>query len=114
MKAIQGNKVSEEWISEYEKKVHDKGWPTSKWIEFVRYFMKQGFDVWVYCSRKTLSKYVTLVKGRKTFKVRFSNHMPIKHLEMRGSCDFFVVVTNLGCWTTEQATEAACAFFNVN
>ena len=52
-----------------------------KWVLFCEYYMQKGFAVYLYDSKSTVSKYITLVYGGKTFKVRFSDHKPSKMKE---------------------------------
>ena len=55
-------------------------------------------------ARTTVSKYV-YVKNTKTgkrVKVRFSNHMPNKELQLNNDCDFYVGRSHEGTITTEQ------------
>lgn len=77
-----------------------------KWISFCESLLEEGYEVYLYEARKTFSKYITVKKGDKSFKVRFSNHKPIYHREVNKDCDFFVGVTNLGVTTTANALEA--------
>lgn len=84
-----------------------RGYGKSKWIMFCERMIAEGATVRLYEARQTFSKYVTVsAEGRPPFKVRFSNHRPIKAREIGGDCDFFVGVTNLGVTTTEQAIAA--------
>lgn len=87
------------------------GYSKPRWIEFCEVALRRGFDVKLYEARRTASKYVTLRKGNRSFKVRFSNHKPIKSREVGNDCDFFVGVTNLTVTTTGDALRAAMAFF---
>lgn len=77
-----------------------------KWISFCETLILQGFDLYLYEARKTVSKYITIKQGKKRFKVRFSNHKPIYYKEVQRDCDFFVGVSNLGTTTTEDALQA--------
>jgi hypothetical protein len=87
------------------------GYPCPKWIEFSEEFLKLGFQVTLYEAKTTVSKYITVVKDKHRFKVRFSNHKPIKHRELQGDCDFFVGVTNLRTTNTRMAILATKTFF---
>lgn len=49
---------------------------------------------------------------RKEFLVRFSNHKPIEHKEIAGSCDFFVGRTNLHTKTYRDALKAVQDYFS--
>lgn len=84
-----------------------------KWIQFAEAMLKDGYKVAVKETGHTFSKYVTVHgAGDVTFKVRFSDHKPIKHRELEGDCDFFVGVTHTGVRTTTMAIEAVKEFFN--
>ena len=92
--------------------LHSQGYKTSKWLEFCEYFMNKQFSVYYYVAKKTVSKYVQIKRGKKKFLVRFSNHKPIEYLERKGTCDFFVGVTNLGVTNTKNAINATEKFFS--
>lgn len=83
-----------------------------KWIEFAEFLLNQGFTVKLYEARQTVSKYLTVIRDDKQFKVRFSDHKPILARESKGDCDFFVGVTNLSRTTTTQAIMATLDFFS--
>ena len=86
----------------------EKGFDKAKWVIFCETMMQHGLRLSLYEARKTFSKYVTVHNpaNGKYFKVRFSNHRPIKAREEAGDCDFFVGVTNLTTTTTTQAIAA--------
>lgn len=87
-----------------------------KWVQFCERMMEEGLICSLYEARQTVSKYITVRRRddySRSFKVRFSNHKPIKHREEAGDCDFFVGYTNLGIQTTDQAITAAFRFFNI-
>lgn len=87
------------------------GFETPKYVQFCQIMHNQGYTCHLYEARQTPSKYVTVSHGGKSFKVRFSNHKPIHTRELRGDCDFFVGITNLGVRNTAQAALAAIKFF---
>lgn len=87
-----------------------KGRP-SMWLAFCRIMLRRGFTVHLYEAQFTASKYVTLAKGDKRFKVRFSNHEPLLHREANGDCDFFVGHTNFGVTNTNGAVQASLSHF---
>jgi hypothetical protein len=87
------------------------GFHKPKWIEFCEIALRRDFDVRLYEAKHTVSKYVTLRKGGKAYKVRFSNHAPIKAREAAKDCDFFVGVTNLAVTTTGDALRAVMKHF---
>lgn len=90
------------------------GYPLPKWISFCREMLDLGLNVKLYEAKSTVSKYVYLKRGKKEFKVRFSNHKPNKHKEKINDCDFFVGVTNTGVRTTDDAIKEVKRFFNLN
>lgn len=94
----------------YSKKL---GYGKQKWVEFCEVMLGNSYEVKLYEARKSVSKYITVtcLKTKNSFKVRFSNHKPIKFKEKNGDCDFFVGRTNLGISTTDQAIEATLNFF---
>ena len=110
-------RVTHEYLMRRDDDLKSRGYPTPKWIAFCRHFLDLGLRVRLYEARRSVSKYVTLERGkkarRKTFKVRFSNHRPIRFREEKGDCDFFVGVCNRQTTTTEQAIEAAMQFFDL-
>lgn len=70
----------------------------SQWIKFCYIMLNEGFGVNLYEARETYSKYITVIdyRGNQSFKVRFSNHKPIKARELNNDCDYFVGVTHTG------------------
>jgi len=87
------------------------GYSKQKWVEFCEHFLAQGYHLSLYEARRTVSKYITVSRGRQRFKVRFSNHKPIEHREKAGDCDFFVGRTNLKVTTTRDAIRATEEYF---
>lgn len=88
------------------------GYNKPKWIEFCECMMNEGYQIKLYEAPQTFSKYITVMKGgAKSYKVRFSNHKPIKALEMKKTCNFFVGWTHLGISTTNQAIQATREHF---
>lgn len=88
--------------------------PVQKWILFCRYFMSKGYKIRLYEARRTVSKYITLIKDGKSCKVRFSNHRPIREREKNKHCDFFVGVTNFQVITAHDVALQVLKFFNDN
>lgn len=89
------------------------GYSKAKWITFCETMLTYGLTVVLYEARQTYSKYVTVKQGKDTYKVRFSNHKPIKARELKGDCDFFVGRTHLGITNTEQAIHATLVHFGL-
>lgn len=88
------------------------GHEKQKWVMFCETLLERGYNLTLYEARQTVSKYITVRKGDKKFKVRFSNHMPILAREANGDCDFFVGRTNLGISNTHNALHAVERYFN--
>lgn len=87
------------------------GFQKQRWIEFCERLIADGFSLTLYEARRTASKYITVTKGGRSFKVRFSNHKPIKGRELAGDCDFFVGMTHTGTRTTHDALAAVAQHF---
>jgi hypothetical protein len=95
------------FVEGIEKYYETTDWALPKYIQFIRRALEMHYKVWLYDYPKSPSKYVTVRHGKKLkFLVRFSNHKPIEYLEQKGTCDFFVGVTNQGVTTTEMAWTA--------
>lgn len=91
-------------IYNYQKlRMAAKGFEVQKWVEFCQYFYTLGLDVRVHESKSTFSKYVYIRKGRKVFKVRFSNHKPNKLKQRHSDCDFYVGISHGVTTTTKDA-----------
>jgi hypothetical protein len=99
-------RVTPEFLAAREKRAAAKGYGKAKWIEFCEAMLAEGYMVFLYEARRTFSKYVWVTSGERHFKVRFSNHAPIKRRESAGDCDFFVGICNFQTTTTEQAIAA--------
>lgn len=106
-------RVTAEFLAERVRAVVAAGYSKQKWVEFCEAMLARGHSVSIYEARRTVSKYITVRSGKRTFKVRFSNHKPIKGRELAGDCDFFVGWTHTGVRTTAQAIDAVDAFFAV-
>ena len=75
-----------------------------KWVEFCEHFINvPELTMKLYEARQTNSKYITIFFKDQTYKVRFSDHKPIKSREEQGDCDFFVGITHLGVRNTDMA-----------
>ena len=106
-----GRVVNAEFLNTRYERAKALGYSKAKWILFCEALLEAGYKLSLYEARNTYSKYVTVIKDGRRFKVRFSNHKPIKHREIKGDCDFFVGVTNLGTTTTSEALKAVQDFF---
>ena len=95
--------------TEYNAKL---GYTKPKWIGFCEELLAEGYKLDLYEARRTVYKYITVKNWYgKPFKVRFSNHKPIKFREIQGDCDFFVGHTHTGITTTTDALRAVSEFF---
>lgn len=84
-----------------------------KWIIFCETLLNEGYTLYLYEAKKTFSKYITVCKNGKQFKVRFSNHKPAFSKEKENDSDFYVGVSNFGTTTTEDALRAVKKFYNL-
>ena len=104
------------YLIDREAALRAGGYRTSKWILFSRHFLDLGYRVFLYEAINTRSKYVTLErgnrKGRRQYKVRFSDHKPALSQQDMGDSDFYVGVSNGQTTTTHDAIAAAKAFFD--
>lgn len=107
MKKITNQYLTKEILKQKTSKKYGK----QKWIIFAEELLNKGYKISLYEARRTFSKYLTVEKGEKQFKVRFSNHKPIKEREENNDCDFFVGVTNYKVTTTEDALDAVYKYF---
>lgn len=107
-------KLTPEYLKSRADGLAARGYSKPKWIGFCEDVLAAGLQASLYEARRTFSKYVTVTNGRgKSFKVRFSNHKPIKSREAAGDCDFFVGVTNKTVTRTEQALAATFSHFDI-
>lgn len=115
-KAASNRKASNErvtlpFLQERARRAIALGYQKQRWIEFCETLLADGFSITLYEARRTVSKYVTVSRGDRSFKVRFSNHRPIKSREAAADCDFFVGVCNAVTTNTTQALAAVREFF---
>lgn len=90
------------------------GYGKQRWIQFCEELLNLGCTLYIYEARKTFSKYITVqhnLAGKKSFKVRFSDHKPIPHREANGDCDFFAGKTNFAVTNTSMALDSTKNFF---
>jgi hypothetical protein len=109
-------RVDKQYLNKCTQILKRNDWPKSKWIIFCEVMIDLGFVVKVYRARKTKSKYCTVTRAgdHRKFKVRFSDHKPIRSRELNGDCDFFVGVTHTGVRTTQCAINAVCKHFGID
>lgn len=105
--------LTPEYLASRTARAVSMGYSKPKWVEFCEIAIRRGLAVYLYEAIHTASKYVTLRRDGKSFKVRFSNHKPILASEAGGDCDFFVGVTNRTVTTTGDAMRAAMAHFGM-
>lgn len=103
--------VNEQFLKSREPRKNKKN--IQKWIQFCRRMIQAGLTVHLYEARQTVSKYITVSHGDRSFKVRFSDHAPNYDRETAGDCDFFVGMTNLNTTTTGQAMQATLRHFGL-
>lgn len=107
-------KLTPEYLKSRADGLAARGYSKPKWISFCEDVLAVGLRASLYEARRTFSKYVTVTDGRgKSFKIRFSNHKPIKAREAAGDCDFFVGVTNQTVTNTDQVLAATLSHFNI-
>lgn len=80
-------------------------YPIPKWIIFSEIMLDDGWEVYLYRAKSTVSKYIFIVKNNLSLKIRFSNHRPNFHREMQNDCDYFVGVGHTGVITTEKVID---------
>jgi len=97
--------LSLEYLKSLEPRYTKQGYSVPKWIIFCKELIKNGWEVSLYRSKSTVSKYVFIKKDDKKYKVRFSNHKANRQKEDTGDCNFYVGVGNKGVITTEQLLE---------
>lgn len=103
-----GRPVDKQLLKARYERAAKAGWGKAKWIELCETLMADGYKLSLYEARKTHSKYINVKNGKKRFKIRVSNHKPIKHREVRQDCDFFVGITNIGPAATIYDAIKAC------
>ena len=111
IKKLRNAELTFEILHEKWKMFEGMGYPKAKWIEFSEILIKDGYQLFIYEAKQTASKYITVTKDNKSFKVRFSNHKPIAEKELNGDCDFFVGVTHTGVRNTTMALNAVRNYF---
>ena len=105
---IRNKKVTLEMLKD---KISEK-YGKQKWIIFCETLLEKGYTLYLYEARKTFSKYITVCKNNKRYKVRFSNHKPALQKETFNDSDFYVGISNFGTTTTEDALNAVKKYFN--
>lgn len=94
--------VTDKLIDNFKERYKNSRYSLPKWIRFCETMLNRGYKVSVYMAKTTFSKYVYVSDGKKTVKIRFSNHKPNYSNEMEKDSDFYVGVNNKVVTTTEQ------------
>lgn len=110
---ISGSKINRGVLKHREEFVKKLGYEKQKWVYFCEVMLDNGFELYLYEAKETVSKYITVCNGEKEFKVRFSNHPPIRSREIKGDCDFFVGRTNFKTTNTTEAIMETLRYFGV-
>jgi len=76
-------------ISEYPKQ-----YSTPKFLLFIRDMVKKGWEVRLHTVK--VSKYVFVYRDNLIFKIRFSNHKPIRSKQFQRDSDFYVGISHKG------------------
>lgn len=112
-KKVHHEYVDKHFVTKRTRAAMGMGYEVPKYVQFIDKMLNIGYRVKLHEAFETRSKYVTVEGGHDLqFKVRFSNHKPIKARELAGDCDFFVGMTHTGTRTTNMAVEAVREFFN--
>lgn len=113
MTSTSNRTVTSNFLHERTASAAMRGYKKQKWIEFCERMIEAGLECSLYEARSTVSKYVTVRERRsgRSFKVRFSNHMPNLSKELEQDCDFFVGHSNTKITTTLDAIAATFSFF---
>lgn len=107
-------RITESFLEERTRLSFSFGYPKQKWITFCEALISKGYKLWLYEAKSTVSKYITIGKDKRRFKVRFSNHKPNSYMEKVNDCDFYVGISNSKVTTTEDALKAVFEFFGEN
>jgi hypothetical protein len=105
-------KVTTKFLNDRAGIAIERGFAKQKWVLFCEALISEGFALYLYEARATWSKYITVKKGERAFRVRFSNHKPTARKERLRDCDFYVGITNTGTRTTDDALAAVRAHFS--
>ncbi len=105
--------IDSSFLEHRAKSCVNKGFSKQKWISFCEVLLAKGFSIKLYEARETVSKYITVYRNDKNYRVRFSNHKPSYNREKNRDCDFFVGVTHTGTRTTNDALKAIGDFYGI-
>lgn len=83
-----------------------KGWNTPpKWVKFCYTMLEHGWNIFLHRAKTTRSKYIYIIKDKRNYKIRFSDHKANFRQEIKNDSDYYVGVGNFGVITTEQLIE---------
>lgn len=97
--------VKMKYLLHVEKIKAEQGYEAPKYIMFCKLMYPYVDAVYLYESRSTVSKYVTVVRGDTRVKVRFSNHPANRMKEAIQDSDFYVGRTTKGVFNTRHAID---------
>lgn len=93
------------YLLHVEKIKSEQGFPPPKYIQFCKLMFPYTDEIFLYESKSTVSKYVTVVRGGIKIKVRFSNHQANRMKEAIQDSDFYVGRTTKGIFNTQHAID---------
>lgn len=108
--------ITDEYIKDKNKLVSKGRYPKPKFLTFCEIMHKMDYKVELVEAQTTVSKYVKVSQGDKSFKVRFSNHSAHeRHKSSAGTaCNFYVGKDDEGTWhNLEDAVVATMKHFIV-
>ncbi len=117
MPKLRNERLTLDHLRERARRIVLAGYRKSKWIDFCETLILKGYDVMMYESKSSESKYVFInqpgLLHHPAFKVRFSSHKPNKEKEKIQDSDFYVGKLSSGRWnTTDDALKAVYEHFN--
>jgi hypothetical protein len=82
---IKLERLNTDTLTRWANAVIAKGYKKQKWVEFCETLIADGYECSLYDSKSTVSKYIYVKKPNteKILKVRFSNHRPNYHKEVK-------------------------------
>lgn len=105
-------KINHDILRQRSDRAKKHKFPIPKWVLFCKAMLEAGYTLHMYEAKTTVSKYITVSRGAKQYRVRFSNHKPSRFREFAGDCDFFVGITHTGVRTWEDAIKATKAYLD--
>lgn len=110
MKKAYNQYITEDFLKRRENV--DK--PIQKWILFCRYFMSKGYKIRLYEARKTVSKYITLIKDGKIYNSKNGiTSICVDSLGMESSWELYqepinwdyIIKNKCLCWFWDDAED---------